>query len=295
MDVSNFTYLPLEKGEEEQINEKISAYADSMAPPKPHTEEEQLIFKAEDGDGKLVGGCVVNVHAWGRAVLAQLWVDGPWRRHGLGSALIHAAENAAREKGCYYLCLGTADFMARPLYEKHGFRVFTVNRDIPMGHLSWSLSKRLDKGAPDYVPMDNSAAERFSVRSGSSEDAKLIGKGLEDFCVEAVPDKHEYIPLSKKLVDEDGRLIAAVIAGVDEDDTADLDGIWVEEPYRGQGVGAYLLREIERELEENGAYAILAGCCDWVSGFFLKSGYTVRGELADYPKGHTAYELEKRL
>lgn len=237
----------------------------------------------------------MHIHAWGRAVLAKLWVDGRYRRHGLGSMLIRTAENAAREKNCYYLCLGTADYMARPLYEKHGFRVFTVNRDIPTGHVSWSLSKRLDKGVPDYIPTDNSASERYRVRPGSREDAEIIGKGLEEFCVEVVPDRHEYITLSRKLVDRDGHMIAAVIAGVDGDDTAEIDGIWVAESCRRQGLGTYLMGEIEREAKEAGAYVLLSYCCDWVSGFFFANGYAARGELPDYPKGHTAYELEKRI
>ncbi|MBR3107678.1 MAG: GNAT family N-acetyltransferase [Clostridia bacterium] len=33
------------------------------------------------------------------------WTNG-YRRQGLGSMLIRAAENAAREKNCYYLCFG---------------------------------------------------------------------------------------------------------------------------------------------------------------------------------------------
>ena len=285
----------LSEEEEALIENKISEYADSMAPSEPHTEEEQLVFKAEDEEGRLIGGCIVNVHEWGRAVLAQLWVDEHHRHHGLGSMLIRAAENAAREKECYYLCLGTADYMARPLYEKHGFRVFTVNRDIPAGHVSWSLSKRLDKSIPDYVPADNTDAERFEVKPGSKEDAEIIGRGLGAFCEEVVPDRHEYIPLSRKLVDAQGSLIAAVICGVNEDDTADIDCIWVEERYRRQGIGSWLFGEIEREAKENGAYVILSYCCDWVSDFFFQNGFTPRGELEDYPRGHTAYELEKRI
>ncbi len=286
---------PLTEEEEDLIEGKINAYADSRAPSEPCTREEQLVFKVTDGEGNILGGCVVNIHTWGRAVLAQLWVDERCRRHGLGSMLIRAAEEAAREKGCYYLCLGTADYMARPLYEKHGFRVFTVNRDIPTGHVSWSLSKRLDLGIPDYLPTDNTAAERYKVEPGSGEDAEIIGKGLEAFSTAVVPDKHAYIPLSRKLVDAEGHLIAAAIAGIDSDDDADIDGIWVEAPYRAQGIGACLLGEIENEAKKNGAYVILTGCCDWVSGFFFKNGYVTRGELPDYPRGHTAYELEKRL
>ena len=291
----NYEMKPLTGEEEALIEKKINEYADSMAPPEPHTEEGQLVFRVTDEEKNVIGGCVVNIHAWGRAVLAQLWVNGQYRHHGLGSMLIRAAENAAREKGCYYLCLGTADYMARPFYEKHGFRVFTVNRDIPMGHVSWSLSKRLDKGIPEYRPTDNAAAERYPVEPGSREDAEIIGKRLEAFCAETVPDEHAYIPLSRKLVDADGRLIAAVVCGVNGDNTADLDGVWVEENYRRQGIGSYLFREIEREAKENGAYVILSYCCDWVSGFFFQNGFTPRGELEDYPKGHTAYELEKRI
>ena len=286
---------PLTGEEETFIEEKINVYADSMAPSEPHTEEERLVFKVEDEGNNVIGGCVVNIHAWGRAVLARLWVDERYRHHGLGSMLIRATEDAAREKGCYYLCLGTMDFQARPFYEKHGFRVFTVNKDIPMGHKSWSLCKRLDKDVPDYTPGNNTAAERYQVEPGSREDAEAIDRGLDAFCVEVVPGKHEYITLSRKLVDAQGSMIAAVIAGVDEDDVAEIDGIWVDEQYRRQGLGSYLFRRIEREAKENGAYVILSDCCDWTAGFFFNNGFAARGELTDYPRGHTAYELEKRI
>ena len=286
---------PLTEEEETFIEEKINVYGDSMAPSEPHTEEEQLVFKVENEDKNVIGGCIVNIHAWGRAVLARLWVDERYRHHGLGSMLIRATEDAAREKGCYYLCLGTMDFQAKPFYEKHGFRVFTVNKDIPMGHKSWSLCKRLDKDVPDYTPGNNTAAERYRVEPGSREDAEVIDRGLDAFCVEVVPDKHEYITLSRKLVDAQGSMIAAVIAGVYEDDVAEIDGIWVDEQYRRQGLGSYLFRWIEREAKENGAYVILSDCCDWTAGFFFNNGFAARGELTDYPRGHTAYELEKRI
>ena len=290
-----YEILPCETSDEDLINEKINEYANLKALAEPHTEEEWLVFKITDDEGHIIAGCKVNVYAWGRAVLAELWVDERYRRQGLGSMLICTAEHAVREKGCYYLCLGTTDFQARPLYEKHGFQVFTVNKDVPKGHKSWSLSKRLDKTVPDYIPKNNSAAKRYNVEPGSKEDAEIIDDGLERYCNQYVQNEHEYVTLSKKLVDKDGNLIAGIIAGVDSDDNGDIEGIWVEEPYRNQGLGSYLLREFERDAKENSAYVILLGVCDWSVDFFLKNGYSVRGKLADYPKGHDAYELEKRL
>ena len=225
--------LPLTEEEEDLVTQKMLAYADSMAGSEAKTEEESIVFKIENEEGSIIAGCILNIHEWGRAVLSTLWADEKYRHHGLGSMLIRAAENAARERGCYYLCLGTADYMARPLYEKHGFKVFTVNRDIPMGHVSWSLSKRLDKGLPDYVPANNTAAEKYEVVPGTKEDAETISRGLDAFCEEVVQDKHGYIGLGKKLVDKEGNMIAAVAGGVDSDDTAEIDAIWVEEAYRG--------------------------------------------------------------
>ena len=56
---------PLTGEEETFIEEKINVYADSMAPSEPHTEEERLVFKVEDEGNNVIGGCVVNIHAWG--------------------------------------------------------------------------------------------------------------------------------------------------------------------------------------------------------------------------------------
>ncbi len=295
-DVENYEIVPLTEEEEGIIEEKIMEYANAMAPSFPHTEEEQLVFKIEDEERKVIGGCVVNVHEWGRAVLAHLWVDERYRHQGLGSMLIRAAENAAREKNCYYLCLGTTDYMARPLYEKHGFKVFTVNKDLPKGHVGWSLAKRLDKDIPDYIPTNNSAAERYKVVTGTKEDAKTVDSGLDSYCNQFIDeDENEDIPFNRKLVDKDGNIIAAVIAELDADMSTDINGVWVEEPYRNQGIGSYLLGEVEKEAIEKGTYLFIGNACDWNIGFFEKNGYTLRGTLEDYPKGHTAYEIEKRV
>ena len=75
----NYEIKPLTEEEETIIEEKIMEYANAIAPSFPYTEEEQMVFKTEDEGRKAIGGCVVNVHEWGRAVLAQLWVaTTPW-------------------------------------------------------------------------------------------------------------------------------------------------------------------------------------------------------------------------
>lgn len=295
MMIDEFEVRPLEEGDEDLIGRNVNEYADSKAPAEPHTEDETLVFRASDGEGALAGGCILHVHRWGRGVLAALWVDEKLRGRGLGSMLIREAERAAREKGCYYLCLGTMDFMARPLYEKHGFELFTLTRDYPRGHEAYSLSKRLDRPAPDYVPTHNGAPALYTIEPGSGEDRKAIGDGLSAYCERFVKDAHDDIDVGKKLVDADGRMIAGVCAQVSGWDVLELDFVWVDESCRGRGLASRLLREVEREAKEKGAYVSLTNCVDWTLGFFDKQGYAPCGTLRDYPRGHEAYELEKRF
>ena len=108
-----------------------------MAPSGPHSEEEQLVFKVEDEDGKVVGGCVVDIHPWSRAVLAQLWVDESCRHHGLGSMLIRTAENAA----CVipsYCCDWVSGFFFQNRFTPRG-----KLEDYPKGHTAYELEKRI--------------------------------------------------------------------------------------------------------------------------------------------------------
>ena len=288
----------LTEEEADGLLEKLADYLESEAPSDPSVpapEAEPLVFIVRNDEKNVIAGCIVHVHEWGRAVLATLWTDERFRGLGLGSLLIRAAERAVREKGCHIMCLGTMDFMARPLYEKHGYRVFSVSKDYPKGHEGWSLMKRLDLGLPDYVPSNNSAASRYEVEHGTKEDAKTIENGLEQYDTGFVADGHDAIPIGRKLVDKDGRLIAGIYAYVDGWNGCDIDVLWVEEAFRRRGLGSLLLRETAQAAKENGAFVMFADAGDWNVGFFRKNGFDEKGRLEDYPKGRCCYELEKRL
>lgn len=287
--------LPLTDEEAEYVGGRLAEYVRSVAPPRPGAEEDEVVLKIEE-DGAIIAGCVADLCEWNwdRMLLAKLWVDERYRHRGLGSMLIREAERIARERGCYISCLGTLDFQARGLYEKHGYRVFTVRKDYPRGHEGYSMSKRLDSGLPDYVPRHNGAESLYEIKRGTGEDGEVIGEGLGRHGDLFAPDLHDVIPLNRKLVDENGVFIAGIVANVGCWDEFDVEALWVEEPYRNRGLGSYLLGSVEREAAENGAYKLFASAGDWNVGFFKKNGYSVMGELKDVPKGHSCYELEKR-
>ena len=280
----------LTKEEAIYIGEKIN----EIVPREVDADDEEFVLKVENENGEIVGGCIAQAYEyrWSRMFLDTLWVDERYRHHGLGSMILREVERIARQKGCRVVTLGTASYMARPFYEKHGYTVFTTLKK-GNGYISYSLVKYLDRETPEYVPSDNSGA-RFRVSLGSGDDAEVIENGIETYS-EAYEPEYESVDFYKKLVDKDGRFIAGVMADVDKGGNGFVDALFVEEPLRRQGLGTYFMQEVEKLAKENGASMILTNAGDWNVDFFKKNGYLLRGELKDVPKGHDCYELYKNI
>ena len=132
---------------------------------------------------------------------------------------------------------------------------------------------------------------------GSEEDADFICDQLDEgFNKEHIEIKHDYIKINRKLVTKDGKVVAAIMAGVTEIDIGWIFKIWVDEEYRHQGLGTLLLKHYEKKAKEKGATKIISEeIYDWNVGFFQKAGYDVAGELKDLPKGHNFYIVYKDL
>lgn len=282
----------------ENLTEEEAAYIGEkiyeIVPHEVDADEEEFILKVENENGEIVGGCIAEAYEynWSRMFLDTLWVDERYRHHGIGSMIIHEVERIASEKGCRVVTLGTASYMARPFYEKHGYTVFTTLKK-PNGYISYSLVKYLDKETPEYMPLDNSGT-RFRISFGNEDDAKPIENGIETYS-KAYEPEYESVDFYKKLVDKDGMFIAGIIADVDKDACGFVDAIFVEEALRHQGLGTALLKAAEDFTRENGASMVLTNAGDWNVGFFKKNGYLLRGELKDVPKGHSCYELYKNI
>ncbi|MBR3415332.1 MAG: GNAT family N-acetyltransferase [Clostridia bacterium] len=278
----------LSKEEAVYIGEKIN----EITPREVDAEDEEFVLKVENEAGEIIGGCIAEAYEyhWSRVLLEELWVDKRYRHQRIGSMILREVERIAKEKGCRVVTLGTASFMARPFYEKHGYTVFTTLKKAN-GYISYSLVKYLDRDTPEYVPTDNSGA-RFRISSGNDDDAKVIENGIDTYSEEYEPE-YESVGFYKKLADKDGKFLAGVTANVHKGDYGFVDALFTEDAFRHQGLGSALLQEAEKFAKENGTSMILTYAGDWNVVFFKKNGYLIRGELKDVPKGHVCYELYK--
>ena len=285
--------MPCSEEDAEFIEEQASRVFDTIAPPEEAAEEEEFVSKVTDEKGSLLGGCILAVDARKTASIFDLWVEEAYRCQGIASALIQEAEKKARELGCYLAMVGTFDFQAKPFYENHGYMVNDTMTGVPKGHAHYFMTKRLDRTVTQHDP---SNPNQYEIIPGSEEDAKFLSGRLRRHDEAFAPREHEYVSIGKKVMDENGRIIAGLVGGVDGWNGTDIDALWVDDPYRRQGIGTRLLRQFEREAKENGANVVFIEAYDWNVGFFRKNGYeTVTGMLEDYPKGHTMYCMQKPL
>jgi len=95
-----------------------------------------------DDAGSIVGGLTGSTN-WGWLHVDLLAVSEDVRGAGAGSALLAAAEDIARERGCGYSYLDTFSFQALGFYEKHDYEIFGVLDDFPTGAQRYFLRKKL--------------------------------------------------------------------------------------------------------------------------------------------------------
>ena len=285
--------IPCVEGDDAFIADKLNAITDAKIEFEDKIEGELVVFKVTDGDGAIIAGCNLIISCWRVADLDILWVEETYRRQGIGSVLIRAAERAARERGCRLMTLGTLDFQARPLYEKFGFTVCGTTEDCPTkGHMHYDMIKRLDDPSDEG---DSAAVCAFEIQPGDEDDAEYIDDKLVEYNWSQVPAMRDFAWIGKKVVDDNGEMIAGGFLGVNFWNIAFFEMLWVDESYRKQGVGSRLLLELEREAKENGAGLVTLSARDWNLDFFKKHGYTVYCTIEDYPSGYSKYELQKRL
>jgi GNAT superfamily N-acetyltransferase len=73
-----------------------------------------------------------------------------------------------------------------------------------------------------------------------------------------------------------------------------IDGLWVAEDVRGQGLGTRLMLAAEARARERGCRGAWLGTFDFQArGFYERLGYLVFAELPDFPAGHAHYHMKK--
>ena len=140
--------------------------------------------------------------------------------------------------------------------------------------------------------------KEFNILNCVDDDAEYICDKLVEYNLSKVPktQREEFISINKKIVDEDGSIIAGCIAKMYCWNVIYIDILWVDEKYRKSGLGTRLLNEIEAVALEEKCSLIHLDTFDFqAKDFYIKNGYEIFGMLEDCPKEHCRYYLKKKL
>ncbi len=95
--------------------------------------------------------------------------------------------------------------------------------------------------------------------------------------------------------DEVGELVAGLFGRVSYS-WLFIEFLWIAETERRRGLGSRMLRRAEEFALERGCHSAWLDTFSFQArGFYEKHGYTVFGELPNYPDEHSRYFLSKKL
>ena len=97
-------------------------------------------------------------------------------------------------------------------------------------------------------------------------------------------------------VKDDSNKIFGGILGEINWDWMHIQGLWVDTSVRKMGWGLKLLSEMEGYALSKGIKNVRLETTTFQAlDFYIKAGYSIFGELANMPNGHTSYFLQKQL
>jgi len=125
-------------------------------------------------------------------------------------------------------------------------------------------------------------------------DVQFLNERLRAYnLLHAADDTHRL--LTVLLRDLDGEIVAGLLGGTFWG-WLHIDVLWVRDDLRRGGHGQALLEMAEEEATRRGCHHAHVETHSFQAlPFYQKHGYTVFGQLPDFPQGHTKYYLEKAL
>ena len=127
------------ESEIEFVNNALARFNDAKVGPDNH---ELLNIVEYDDSGNVIAGILGGTY-WGWMHIDILWVDEQFRKQGIGSKLLQAAEDEARRRGAHSVHVDTMSWQAPDFYKKHGYKIISELNDIPKGNKKYHLIKQV--------------------------------------------------------------------------------------------------------------------------------------------------------
>jgi GNAT superfamily N-acetyltransferase len=239
-----------------------------------------------DATGAVTGGALAVTY-WDWTFVELLYLPAEARGGGVGTRLMRAVEREAVRRGCHGIWLDTASFQAPGFYRKLGFTEFARIADYAPGTTRFWFRKTALTAWPDPgLPV---------VETPAPDDRGAVFDGLADFNA-AIVGPASPVPLGLVLRDRPGAPVHGGLWARLMRDWMFIEMLVVPERERGRGTGSRLLTMAEDICRARGMSGVWLDTFSFQAlPFYERHGYTVLGNLPDFPAPHRRYLLAKRL
>lgn len=135
-----------------------------------------------------------------------------------------------------------------------------------------------------------------SIEPATDAEAEFVDDSLVAFNQSKVPFLQKEVIYKNYVIKDKGKIVAGLNAFLYSWKILHVDILFVDEEYRGNGLGTMLLNHVENEARSMGSTLSHFDTFDFqAKDFYLKHGYEVFGVLEDCPPGHKRYYLKKVL
>jgi ribosomal protein S18 acetylase RimI-like enzyme len=254
--------------------------------------EINLVLK--DAQGQVQGGVIAST-VFHVMHLEVLWVSEDLRGKGYGSQLVLGAEQIGFASGCRTSQTWTFSFQGTEFYPTIGYKRLGIYDGYPNGITEHVFMKRLaenhsglrEHGVPDSRGL-------YLTTEVNEADKKILHDGLHRHVIKYVGEGYLGTKIKLIIKDQEGQLTGGLSAWTTLSNLI-FETIWIDERFRGKGLGSVLMLEMERIARQAGCIASQAYCFSFQApGFFQKMGYTVLGISNGYPAPVEEYYLIKK-
>lgn len=121
------------------VNKALENFNNEKVGPDNH----ELLNIVEYDDKKNIIAGILGGTYWGWMHIDILWIDEKYRKNGIGTKLLKAAEEEAIKRGCHSVHVDTMSWQAPDFYKKNGYKIIGELNDIPVGNKKYHLIKKL--------------------------------------------------------------------------------------------------------------------------------------------------------
>jgi N-acetylglutamate synthase-like GNAT family acetyltransferase len=260
-------------------------------------------------DGELFVGCASGLTndngQW--LILTNLFIEQPYRGRGVGATVLAKLEGKASALGVRNMWRWTAAYEAPGFYQRQGYAILAeLERWYPGGQSQVGLHKALEFYPAALTPYpdtkligQDSVIGRFSLMERELTGAELH---LQDVRLREASTAQGNPPRPSQrcsfVAFEEGNFAGCACGstnGFSDRHWFYLEELFLEKAYRGQGLGAEILRKLEEKAAALGVESVYTWTAGYEApGFYKRQGYEVFCETKSwYPSGHSRVGLRK--